>query len=370
MTWIKRNLLFLIGSLVAVLLMGAAGWYLYTQWGAYGENREKLNKDYSALDELNKQSPHPGAGEINNITNAQAQAKAWLALGDQARQKFARIPVIPDVSPVTDQSFSAALSRTINQLQRDATNSSVALLTPGYNFSFEAQNAKMQFAPGSLEPLSVQLGEVKAICDLLFKSKINSRVGIKRVRVSADDQAGNPGDYVMETSQTNDQGVLTPYELSFHCFSQELAAVLAGFANSPNGFLVKTINIERGAPAALAAEPAPLSPVAVAVGGPPPTAPEAVRRSEQDVRDAYAKRYGIGPGGPGGRGRGGPGDRMRPPPQPTPTPAPGVAPAVAPTRTGPQIVLDEGQLKVDMVVEVIKMLDPKKAAPAGRKSPK
>jgi len=369
MSWIKRNLIFLIGALVAVLLMGAAGWYLYTQWQTYDENRDKLNKDYSDLDTLNKQNPHPGAGEINNITNAQGQAKEWLALGDQARHKFERIPAIPDQSQITDQAFSAALSRTISQLQRDATNSSVALLTPGYSFSFEAQNSKMSFAPGSLEPLSVQLGEVKAVCDLLFKAKINSLVSIRRERVSADDQAANPTDYVMDQSQTNEQAVLTPYQLSFHCFSQELAAVLAGFANSPYGFLVKTINVERGAPAALVPEAASVEPVQ-------PVAPAAVaaaqpgRRSDSEA--AFARRYGFGPGGAGGRGRPGPGSVTPPRPVPQPVaPTPGVAP-VAPTRSGPVIVLDEGQLKVEMVLEVVKVLEVKKTAPGGgaRKSPK
>lgn len=32
MDWIKRNLYFLVGSLVAVALMGLAGWYLYSKW--------------------------------------------------------------------------------------------------------------------------------------------------------------------------------------------------------------------------------------------------------------------------------------------------------------------------------------------------
>ena len=32
MSWIKRNLFFVIGSVVALALMGLAGWFLYTKW--------------------------------------------------------------------------------------------------------------------------------------------------------------------------------------------------------------------------------------------------------------------------------------------------------------------------------------------------
>jgi hypothetical protein len=370
MSWIKRNLYFLIGTLVALLLMGAAGWYLYSQWQVYGENREKLNKDYELLASLNKQNPHPGARDINNITNAQGQAREWGALGDRLREGFGKIPPIPESPDLTDQAFSAALSRTISQLQREATNSSVALLTPNYSFSFEAQNQKMSFAPGSLPLLAVQLGEVKALTDVLFKAKINSLVSIKRERVSVDDQAGNAADYVAGTSKTNEQAVLTPYLLTFHCFSPELAAVLAGFANAPQGYLIESINVTRGAPATLATDLAAPAPMVAAMPQPAPVsaanAAAVQRANEQAAREAMARRYGTGPGG--GRGmRGGEAPFRRPAPI-APTPTPGLNPTPSPARTGPVIVLDEGQLKVEMLVQIVKVLEPKKAAgPAPRK---
>ena len=52
---------------------------------------------------------------------------------------------------------------------------------------------------------------------------------------------------------TNELAVLTPYEVTFRCFSSELAAVLAGLASSPYALLVKTINVEL-APAVAAPE--------------------------------------------------------------------------------------------------------------------
>ncbi len=69
------------------------------------------------------------------------------------------------------------------------------LLPPNYGFSFEAQRSIVKFAPGSLPPLAVQLGEVKTISEILFASRVNSLDGIQRARVSDDDTAGPQSDY-------------------------------------------------------------------------------------------------------------------------------------------------------------------------------
>ena len=73
MSWIKRNLYFLIGSAVALVLMGVAGWYLYTKWGLNEKTLEDLSKDYAELDRLNKNNPHPGKGKGENIAVAKEQ---------------------------------------------------------------------------------------------------------------------------------------------------------------------------------------------------------------------------------------------------------------------------------------------------------
>ena len=44
---------------------------------------------------------------------------------------------------------------------------------------------------------------------------------------------------------TNDEAVLTPYQITFRAFSPEIAQVLSGFASSPHGFIVKGINVQR-----------------------------------------------------------------------------------------------------------------------------
>jgi hypothetical protein len=223
-------------------------------------------------------------------------------------------------------------------MQRDATNSSVTLPPQGYSFSFEAQKRRMSFAPGSLSPLSTQLGEVKAICDILFAAKINSLDNLRRERVSPDDSSGPQSDFVAERSSTNELAVQAPYEISFRCFSPELAAVLAGFASSSNAILVKSLNVELAPPVVEA--PAPVTPVYVAAPNPVPPPPQN-RRSEED---AFRARYGLGLRGPS--------TPIAPPP--IVQPQLGAPQPVA--KGGLQTVLDEKQLKVTMLLHIVKLL--------------
>src|ERR1043166_9540469 len=252
MDWIKRNLYFVIGATVALLLMGAAGFYLYSKWNLNKEIVGQLDEQYAKLNDLNNQKPHPGEpGKVDNIEIAKEQQKQLRVTIGKSKPYFQRIAAIPDVPKLTDAEFSRALSRTLDQLQKDATTASVSLppkLASGgtYSFSFEAQKQKVSFAPGSLAPLAVQFGEVKTICDVLFQAKVNSLDSLRRESISADDANSTQGqtDYIARHSFTNELAVLSPYEITFRGFSTELASVLAGFASSPNGLIVKTINVE------------------------------------------------------------------------------------------------------------------------------
>ena len=60
MDWIKRNLYFLIGSLVALALMGLAGWYLYSKWQLNNDILGKLDEQYAELKRLNRAEPPSG----------------------------------------------------------------------------------------------------------------------------------------------------------------------------------------------------------------------------------------------------------------------------------------------------------------------
>jgi hypothetical protein len=372
MGWIKRNLYFVIGAVVSLALMGLAGWFLYSKWSLNNDNLGQLNAAYDELRNLNNQNPHPGKPPgTDNIKLAKEQQQQLRDYIQKTRRYYQPIAPIPSEAKMTDQIFSSAISRTISQLQHAATNASVGLRADnngtGYNFSFEAQKQLVSFSPGSLGALAVQLGEVKALCDILFQAKINALDNIRRERVSADDSGARAlqTDYHNDKSVSNDLAVLTPYELKFRCFSAELAAVLSGLAGSPNNWVVKTINVEP-APATETTTPNP-----VPMYGPQTVMPAPNPAAEE----AFRSRYGIGsaPGrygadggdryGTGGGAAGGipyrpltPGAPAyaAPPTSTMPTAPPSGAPAAG--RGSLQTVLDERPLNITMTVILVKPL--------------
>jgi hypothetical protein len=250
MGWIKRNLFFVIGGGIALLLLGAAAYYDYQSWNHNSTALARLNEIYSTLKQLGDQKLSPGNAKINNIQTAKDQEQEVREWIKKSAVYFVPIKAIPDLPDVTSEAFANALRQTIDQLQHQAEAASVQL-PPQYYFSFQAQRFAIQFTSGSPGPLAVQLGEVKSISEILFAAHVNAIDGIQRVRVSEDDTKGPQTDYLADDAVTNDQAVLTPFAVTFRGFSSELASVLAGFASSPHGFIVSAVNV---APAGTASQ--------------------------------------------------------------------------------------------------------------------
>jgi hypothetical protein len=300
MAWIKRNLVFVIGGILAIGLLGTAGYYNYKGWSQNTAKFNQLNDIYKALRDLTGKKPSPGGDKVDNIAAAREQERQIRDWIRRAADYFQPIAPIPNTgnNAVSSEAFAAALRRTIDQLQHEADAASVAL-PPKYNFSFEAERSLVKFS-GNLGALAAQFGEVKTISEILFTARVNSLDGIQRVRVSDDDANGPQADYFDGHSVTNNLAVLTPYQITFRSFSPEIAQVLAGFTSSPHGFIVKSINVQ---PAGTFAATSP---------------------------DATA---------------------------PTMTPTP--VPTMMPGKGGLQTVLNEQLLRVTLVVEIVKLL-PKK----------
>jgi hypothetical protein len=317
MPWIKRNLYFLVGGIVAVALLGMAGFYFYSKWSSNQQSLQTLDAAYSEWDGITRLNPNPGNEKIDNIKTAREQRVAVDAAIQKVYKRFTPIPAIPTVEEGSTENFAnlfrSSLSRTLDQMQRDAAASGVTL-PPRYKFTFQAQSQLFNFCQGCPELLSVHLGNVKAICNILFRAKINSLDNLRRERVGSDDLQGPVADYLdaAEVSVTNELAVLTPYEITFHCFSAELANVLAGFANTPHAFIVKTINVEPAGGASSAN-----------LTGMMTMSPEMMSERGMFVPPGMA--------------------------QPT-------APTAPTVRGGLPTVLDEKQIKVTLVVEVVKLL--------------
>jgi hypothetical protein len=248
MAWIKRNLFFLIGSLVALGFMGFGGYLLFTQIAAENKITSDIEASYAELNRLNTLNPNPGNDKVDNITAAKEQQESLVAYIGKTQPFFQHIAPIPDTgtNKVTNSDFARELRNIVVQLQRSAHQQGVDLPN-NYYFSFEAQRKLMIFDPASLDKLSVQLGEVKAICDILFDARVNSLDNIQREIVSTNDN--NPSDYLSQKTVSTPLADLAPYRITFRSFSGELALVVGSLATSPNGLTVKSINVE---PATLA----------------------------------------------------------------------------------------------------------------------
>ncbi len=357
MSWIKRNLYFVIGSVVALVLLGVAGYYAHSEWRVNNSVLADLNNDYDTLDTLYKLNPNPGSVKVDNIKAALDQTAQVREVIVRARKHFEPVRPIPDSPRVTGYDFTTALSRTIERLQREAASASVGLPSSKYCFSFLAESDKVSFEAGSLSPLARQLGEVRAICDVLFQAKVNSLDSLRREPVSSYDLSGPKTDYLDQHSVTNPLAILTPYEITFRCFSTELASVLSGLASSPHGLLAWGVNVEP-APAVSATAPtvtgAPTAPAPVMqVAVPPPTASE---KSHEGMwyNELTRQWEPVGKPYPG----------MTPttptPPAVVPTPAPVPRFTLAATPAAPAVTgLEEKPLSVTMLIYVVKLMPPK-----------
>ena len=274
MSWIKRNLFFVLGGVLALGLLGAASFYIYQSWSHNTEAKQKLNEIYGTLQALAQKKLTPGNEEINNIAIAadqERQVREWIT---QARKHFLPVPEIA-TNITTSEVFVGVLQRTIDQLQHEASDAGV-MLPPKYYFSFTAQKSNFDLDKNSLGALATKLSEVKTIVEILFAAHINALDGLQRVRVAVSDNGGSSSDYTDQHPVANELAEIIPYTVTFRCFSPELARVITSFSTSSNGFVIKSINIQpAGASVAVMPNVAPVPAPAAGPEGAPAAVPAA-----------------------------------------------------------------------------------------------
>jgi hypothetical protein len=329
MSWIKRNLAFVISLAVAVaLLIGGAVYLLSAQSEAEGANGE-LEAKKNEYDTLVKREPYPNA---KNIELAKAEQVRVAELKAESLATFSQYPTF---TALDDASFKALLTRTIADLERSAERRGVKLPTGSgsgskYNFTFDTQRRELRLAPNTLQPLALALTDIREFTDILFASKIHSLVSIKRTAIGTNETAGS-GDILSKKVGTNSvvAAGIHPYEVQFQCFSSELGEVLSRLVAASNAYVLKTINVERpsadGADgSADAAQPNPAMGMMALMG-----------------------RYGLRPGM----------GTMPPATQPS---------AAQPAASGKvgDIVLEQKPIKVTLGFEVVRLAPPPAAAQA------
>ncbi|MEO8428611.1 MAG: hypothetical protein ABI651_16045 [Verrucomicrobiota bacterium] len=331
MTWLKKNLFWVVGGVVALGLLGGAFFYLYTSMQSEKEIDEQLRQKLAKGQELITS----GSAGKDGIEEGKQDQQKIEALLSEVRKFFTPIPY----PPVKDShDFRLLLDRTIEQLERDAKETAVSL-PPKYAFSFKPQSEAVQFESANLRPLAMQLAEISTICEIIFKAKVHSIENVRRVPIAREDTGQS--DYIDKKAVTNALEIHMPYEFTFRSFSAEFGAVVEGLARSSHCFLIKSLNAETTTPVSSTETPG-------AVPGVMPMGPF----------NPY-QRYGVpGQGGSESGGGGAMDSRMRMrygmryAPQPETPPAPVFGP---PVKTGPVILLEEKPLRVTMTIEAVRL---------------
>ena len=320
MAWIKRNLYFVITLAVGIILIGGAGYFVYT---AIGANSEAQTNYASALSDLTTLQQKKPFRDDDNIKLAKEDSQRVAQLAKEMGNAFVNFPPPPQVDP---QEFIACLNSNLIFFRTEATNANVQLVAPDYTFSFSAEASTLSFPGGtSFGPWLQQLEEISAIVDILCAAKINSLDALQRAPVAGEDPAG--ADYVQSAISSNQVAVISPYKISFRGFSEEIANVLKGFAESPHCFLIKDLQVSPSKNVPMGATPQAQGPMYIQV-----------------------QRQGFGGPrrGPGRRGEGGPGG-YAPPQMETET-----IMVAAPTQpAGPVTILKPLPLFVTMTVDVV-----------------
>src|SRR5665213_3201742 len=195
MTWVKRNIIFLI---VIVLGLGATGYCGYLLYGVMGAN-SGLGGEYTStvdqVEQIKKGPPPPTPENIDAATKDQERVKEFLRT---FKKSFAPFPVAKSVN---DQGFVEHLTLMERQFGIEASNSGVQL-PADYHFSFAGEQKKVKFSSECLDPLMQEMEEVNMILRLLYAAKINYLEELQRIPACQDD---NDGQDILYTSSISNQ---------------------------------------------------------------------------------------------------------------------------------------------------------------------
>ena len=355
MLWIKRNLFLVIGCAVALAMLGGAVWFVIAEVQADEQASTDLGQVSESLKTMLASDPRPTQENIGIIRNNTKKLKQFMTNAEAMFLTVTNQLLTPDA-------FQRYLAKTTSDLSHDATNANVSL-PPRYAFTFGELAGLTTVPPYTIQPLTTELEEIRAICTLLFQSKVQKLESLQRVPIASADKPGNP-EHTQRVNQTNAFSIAAPYTVTFRCFSAQLANVLNVFSRASQFLVVKTLEVaaegseakfnDSGMMPGMPASGMPGMPPTLGV--PPPPVGGGV--PPPPVGGGAPPMLGM-PGMPGIPG-GIPGMPVRPP-----VPAKGTQPGkLAPTMT---IVLDEKPLLVTMQVDFIKPYKaPKPVVPGKR----
>lgn len=327
MAWLKKNLLLAVGGAVALVLLGVAVFFLWSQYRREAEVTAALNDQSQQLEGFARKEPNPGNEKVDNIKAAKEQDKLLREFEAEARKTF-----VPQNYPTNLESgqLKLLMDTTIDELTRAAARSGVKL-PDDFGFTFGTLRRQMSFDSGNIQPLARMLTDIRGVCLSLFQARILALDGIRRCTVVPTLDTPGP-EFWNKKPTTNEYAAIIPYEFTFHCFTTELGQALENLYRSPQAYLVKNIVVDTSQ-STLLEKPAE---------GADPTMPAGPMMNFQQMQ--MMMRYGMRGGRYGG---------YMPPPQPVPAPTT--------TSGGLSPMLDEKPFRAILWIETLRLLDPSEA---------
>jgi len=217
----------------------------YQDFGKNSDVAAKEQEIASDYETLVKSPPYPSEENIQHAKDDQALVKQLV---DELRSSFTPFPAQSNLGV---KGFSEYVENTIFDLKTKATNAGVGL-PDEFAFGFTDQRGKLNYPLECIPLWMQQIAEIKTICDILYRSKVNSLVALRRVPIStSNDVIMTSLDLLDSHIVTTNFGTVTPYKIEMKCFSKELGAFLNGLAQSSNFFVVKNIVIRPFGPKTL-----------------------------------------------------------------------------------------------------------------------
>lgn len=320
MEWIKRNLAFVVWGSASVLLLIAAGWFLFANLGRKSLADQQLAELLAQRSMLWTAEVHPeGDGETKNIDEVRKDAVRLEKFLGEIRGV---IPPMPKMDRMDDQTFRRLLDESIFEMSL-STNAGIQL-PDGFAFSFAPIRTQFQFGSNSVPSLALQLGDVRLLVGVLIQARVNTIDSVRRAAITANDVAGSGADYLSLSPTTNEFTVSMPYELTFRCFSAEIGDVLNQLMRSPQCVVVKSIDVAPGSGGE-------------SFGGRHSGGDAPVLRGGGYQRSGSGGRYGRSP---------------------PPLTRPGMDPNQPANPNQPTVVLNEQPLRVTLLVDVVRLAEP------------
>lgn len=239
-----------IGIVAAAAVMTCAVLYLLNRYARSEQYTGDFNDVVAKLQEYVNKEPYPMEANVAVFQDGNKVLRDFMDTCD-------KLIVPTSYEKMDTQKFKTHLENVIAELSREATNDNVAL-PKSYAFTFADIRPKSNLIAYGIDPLALQLAEIRLLCTSLFQAKIHSLESLQRVRVSSDD--GNSATDYLDDRRiiTNAFSITTPYKISFRCLQGELSAVLNSLATCKDFIVVKTMEVLSTAEyAAVSAEPKP-----------------------------------------------------------------------------------------------------------------